>query len=233
MRPPFPGDPMDYEEGGGPAGARKERNAPHGTLRVYLGAAPGVGKTYGMLGEGRRRAEWGTDVVIAFVEDYGRPLTRQMAQGLETVPRKTMRYREATFTETDLDAVLARHPKVALVDELAHTNIPGCRNEKRWQDIEELHGAGEVHGRRPTGGRCHVQPSEEVRARPGEEVADGSADARAGSRWWCGRGGWPRGEAAGRPVAWSSSSAEGLAGLQQSLVGHPALRLLAEDASAL
>jgi hypothetical protein len=165
--------------------------------------------------------------------DYGRPLTRQMAQGLETVPRKTMRYREATFTETDLDAVLARHPKVALVDELAHTNIPGCRNEKRWQDIEELHGAGEVHGRRPTGSRRHVQPSEEVRARPGEEVADGSAGAGAGSRWWCGRGGWPSGEAAGRPVAWSSSSAERLAGLQQSLMGHPAPRLLAEDASAL
>ncbi|WP_416959277.1 universal stress protein [Streptomyces sp. Agncl-13] len=114
----------------------------HGILRVYLGAAPGVGKTYDMLGEGRRRAERGTDVVIAFVEDYGRPLTRQMAQGLETVPRRTMGYREAAFNEMDLDAVLARHPKVALVDELAHTNIPGCRNEKRWQDVEELLDAG-------------------------------------------------------------------------------------------
>lgn len=83
---------------------------PHGTLRVYPEAAPGVGKTYDMLGEGQRRARRGTDVVIAFMEDYGRPLTRQMAQGLETVPRRTMRYREATFTEMDLDAVLARHP---------------------------------------------------------------------------------------------------------------------------
>ncbi|WP_319669873.1 universal stress protein [Streptomyces sp. ME18-1-4] len=122
--------------------ARKEQSVPRGSLRVYLGAAPGVGKTYDMLGEGRRRAGRGTDVVIGFVEDYGRPLTRQMAQDLETVPRKTVLYRGAAFTEMDLDAVLARHPSVALVDELAHTDIPGCRNEKRWQDIEELLDAG-------------------------------------------------------------------------------------------
>ena len=109
-----------------------------GTLRVYLGAAPGVGKTYDMLSEGRRRAGRGTDVVIAFMEDYDRPLTRAMAQGLETVPRRTMTYRNCTFTEMDLAAVLARHPQVALVDELAHTNIPGCGHEKRWQDIEDL-----------------------------------------------------------------------------------------------
>ena len=113
-----------------------------GRLRVYLGAAPGVGKTYDMLGEGQRRAGRGTDVVIGFMEDYGRPLTRQMAEGLETVPRKTMSYRGTIFTEMDLDAVLARHPQVALVDELAHTNVPGCRHEKRWQDIEELLEAG-------------------------------------------------------------------------------------------
>ncbi|MFJ1731683.1 universal stress protein [Streptomyces sp. NPDC088254] len=111
---------------------------PRGKLRVYLGAAPGVGKTYDMLGEGQRRAKRGTDVVIGFVEDYGRPLTRQMAEGLETVPRKVMPYRDTSFSEMDLDAVLARRPQVALVDELAHTNVPGCRNEKRWQDIEEL-----------------------------------------------------------------------------------------------
>ncbi|MFC3574003.1 universal stress protein [Streptomyces yaanensis] len=113
-----------------------------GTLRVYLGAAPGVGKTYDMLSEGQRRAGRGTDVVIGFVEDYGRPLTRKMAEGLETVPRRTMHYRGASFTEMDLDAILARRPQVALVDELAHTNIPGCRHEKRWQDIEELLDAG-------------------------------------------------------------------------------------------
>ncbi|GHH72640.1 hypothetical protein GCM10018793_09990 [Streptomyces sulfonofaciens] len=113
-----------------------------GRLLVYLGAAPGVGKTYDMLGDGRRRAARGTDVVIGFVEDYGRPLTRQMAEGLETVPRTTLSYRGSTFTEMDLDAVLARHPRVVLVDELAHTNVPGCRHRKRWQDVEELLRAG-------------------------------------------------------------------------------------------
>ncbi|MFI8455337.1 universal stress protein [Kitasatospora sp. NPDC085464] len=115
---------------------------PRGRLRVYLGAAPGVGKTYAMLAEGHRRASRGTDVVIAYVEDYGRPLTRRMAEGLATVPRRTVAYRSCTFTEMDLDAVLTRHPRVALVDELAHTNVPDCRNEKRWQDVEELLEAG-------------------------------------------------------------------------------------------
>ncbi|MYS25086.1 two-component system, OmpR family, sensor histidine kinase KdpD, partial [Streptomyces sp. DvalAA-14] len=108
----------------------------------YLGAAPGVGKTYDMLSEGHRRAERGTDVVIAFVEDYGRQPTRAMAEGLESVPRRTMAYRDCAFTEMDLDAVLARRPQLALVDELAHTNIPGSRHEKRWQDVEELLQAG-------------------------------------------------------------------------------------------
>ncbi|MFF4500388.1 universal stress protein [Streptomyces sp. NPDC001401] len=115
---------------------------PPGKLRVYLGSAPGVGKTYAMLGEGQRRASRGTHVVIGFMEDYGRPLTREMAEGLETVPRKTMSYRGSSFTEMDLDAILARRPQVVLVDELAHTNIPGCRHEKRWQDINELLDAG-------------------------------------------------------------------------------------------
>ncbi|MFI9365583.1 universal stress protein [Kitasatospora sp. NPDC053057] len=115
---------------------------PRGQLRVYLGAAPGVGKTYDMLSEGQRRAARGTDVVIAFMEDYGRPLTRRMAEGLETVPRRTLSYRGCSFTEMDLDTVLARRPQVALVDELAHTNVPGCRHEKRWQDVEELLEAG-------------------------------------------------------------------------------------------
>ena len=113
-----------------------------GKLRVYLGAAPGVGKTYRMLEEGRRRQSRGTDVVAAFVEAHDRPLTTEMAQGLETIPRRTMTYRGATFTEMDLDAVMARRPKVALVDEMAHTNVPGSRNEKRWQDINELLDAG-------------------------------------------------------------------------------------------
>ncbi|TDC78431.1 universal stress protein [Streptomyces hainanensis] len=114
----------------------------HGTLRVYLGAAPGVGKTYAMLAEGRRQRRRGTDVVIGFMEDYGRRMTRLMAEGLETVPRRTLVYRRTPFTEMDLDAVLARRPTTALVDEIAHTNIPGSRNAKRWQDIEELRAAG-------------------------------------------------------------------------------------------
>ena len=114
-----------------------------GSLRIYLGAAPGVGKTYAMLHEGRRRAERGTDVVVGFVETHGRAHTAALLEGLEVVPRKEVSYRGATFTEMDLDAVLARHPAVALVDELAHTNVPGSgKNEKRWQDIQILLAAG-------------------------------------------------------------------------------------------
>jgi two-component system sensor histidine kinase KdpD len=113
-----------------------------GKLRIYLGAAPGVGKTYAMLAEARRRRARGTDVVGALIEAHGRRLTTAMAQGLEIVPSRTMSYRGVTFAEMDLDAVLARHPQVALVDELAHTNVPGCRNTKRWQDVGELLDAG-------------------------------------------------------------------------------------------
>ncbi|MET9404009.1 sensor histidine kinase KdpD [Kitasatospora sp. NPDC002965] len=113
-----------------------------GRLRIYLGAAPGVGKTYAMLAEAHRRSERGTDVVVAFVEDHGRQHTARQAVGLEVVPRRDLAHRGAAFTEMDLDAVLARRPQVALVDELAHTNVPGCRNAKRWQDVEELLAAG-------------------------------------------------------------------------------------------
>ncbi len=113
-----------------------------GQLRIYLGAAPGVGKTYAMLAEGQRRRSRGTDVVVGLLETHGRKLTAAMAEGLEIVPRRTMTHRGATFTEMDLDAVLARHPQVALIDELAHANVPGCRNAKRWQDVDELLDAG-------------------------------------------------------------------------------------------
>ncbi len=113
-----------------------------GELRIYVGAAPGVGKTFAMLHEGRRRRERGTDVVVAFVETHGRPQTAAATAGLEIIPRKQMSYRGVEFEEMDIDAVLARVPQVALVDELAHTNVPGSRNEKRWQDIEELLAAG-------------------------------------------------------------------------------------------
>ncbi len=113
-----------------------------GTLRVYLGMAPGVGKTFAMLDEGHRRLNRGTDVVVGFVEDHGRKLTRQHVEGLEVVPRRTMVHRGATFTEMDVDAVIARKPQVALIDELAHTNVPGSRNAKRWQDVDEILDAG-------------------------------------------------------------------------------------------
>ncbi|MFF9082331.1 DUF4118 domain-containing protein [Streptomyces rubiginosohelvolus] len=113
-----------------------------GKLRIYLGAAPGVGKTYAMLSEAHRRVERGTDVVIAFVEHHSRPRTEVMLHGLELLPRHELEYRGTTFTEMDVDAVLERAPAVALVDELAHTNVPGSRNAKRWQDVEELLKAG-------------------------------------------------------------------------------------------
>ncbi len=113
-----------------------------GFLRIYLGAAAGVGKTFAMLGEGHRRAERGADVVVAFVETHGRPQTAALLDGLEVIPRKKVSYRGATFEEMDLDAVLARKPQIALVDELAHTNVPGSRHEKRWQDVDELLDAG-------------------------------------------------------------------------------------------
>jgi two-component system, OmpR family, sensor histidine kinase KdpD len=113
-----------------------------GELRIYLGAAPGVGKTYAMLGEAHRRLERGTDVVVGFVETHGREKTEKLLTGLEIVPRWTISYRGGEFTEMDLDAVLAREPEVAVVDELAHTNIPGSRNTYRWQDVEDLLAAG-------------------------------------------------------------------------------------------
>ena len=116
--------------------------AGRGRLRVLLGAAPGVGKTYAMLEEGRRLAAAGTDVVAAIVETHGRAATAAMAEGLEVVPRRVIEHRGVELTDLDVDAVLLRHPQLALVDELAHTNAPGSRNAKRWQDVEELLDAG-------------------------------------------------------------------------------------------
>ena len=113
-----------------------------GELRIYLGAAPGVGKTYAMLCEAHRRAERGTDVVVGLVETHNRRKTAAMLQGLEVLPRQTVSYRGMTLTELDTDAVLARAPQVVLVDELAHTNAPGSRHAKRWQDVDDLLDAG-------------------------------------------------------------------------------------------
>ena len=113
-----------------------------GTLRIYIGAAPGVGKTYAMLNEGWRRHNRGTDVVVGYVEDHGRANTSAQIRDLEVVPRSRIEYRGQVFEEMDVDAILARKPPQALVDELAHTNVPGSRNHKRWQDIHELLDAG-------------------------------------------------------------------------------------------
>ncbi|MFI2105412.1 ATP-binding protein [Isoptericola sp. NPDC019693] len=113
-----------------------------GRLRVLLGAAPGVGKTYAMLEEGRRLRDDGKDVVVALVETHGRAATAAMAQGLELVPRTTVTHRGVALGDLDLDAVLARRPEVALVDELAHTNAPGLAHAKRWEDVDALLDAG-------------------------------------------------------------------------------------------
>jgi two-component system, OmpR family, sensor histidine kinase KdpD len=117
---------------------------PHrrGELRIYLGAAPGVGKTFAMLGEAHRRLERGTDLVAAVVETHGRTKTAELLDGIEIIPPRHIDYRGGSFAELDVPAVLARRPQVVLVDELAHTNTPGSANPKRWQDIEELLAAG-------------------------------------------------------------------------------------------
>jgi two-component system, OmpR family, sensor histidine kinase KdpD len=124
------------------AGYSEGRATPRGQLRIYLGAAAGVGKSYAMLSEGHRRAERGTDVVVAFAETHGRPQTAALIDGLEVIPRSKLPYRGSEWEEMDIDAVLARRPQIALVDELAHTNVPGSRHEKRWQDVDELLAAG-------------------------------------------------------------------------------------------
>jgi two-component system sensor histidine kinase KdpD len=113
-----------------------------GSLRVLLGAAPGVGKTYEMLQEGRRLREEGRDVVLAVVETHGRAATAAQMTGLPEIPRRVVEHRGVALTELDLAAVLERHPSLALVDELAHTNAPGSKHPKRWQDVEELLDAG-------------------------------------------------------------------------------------------
>jgi two-component system, OmpR family, sensor histidine kinase KdpD len=122
----------------GLASGERER----GRLRVYLGMAPGVGKTYRMLEEAHRRTTRGTDLVVGFVEAHGRIETEKLLEGLEIIPRRRIEYRGVVVEEMDTDAILARLPAVALVDELAHTNAPGSAWTKRWEDIEILLDAG-------------------------------------------------------------------------------------------
>jgi two-component system sensor histidine kinase KdpD len=113
-----------------------------GTLRIYLGAFPGVGKTYAMLSEAQRRKSYGEDVVVGFVEAHGRKATEAMIDGLEVIPRRRIEYRGLVLEEMDTEAILRRHPAVVLVDELAHTNAPGSERQKRYEDVEVIRDAG-------------------------------------------------------------------------------------------
>jgi two-component system sensor histidine kinase KdpD len=121
---------------------REEDRLSRGRLKMFLGFAAGVGKTFETLNEARRRKERGQDVVVGYVETHGRKATAEQIGDLEVIPRRKTQHRGATFEEMDTDAILARHPEVVLVDELAHTNVPGSPREKRWQDVEVLLNAG-------------------------------------------------------------------------------------------
>ena len=124
------------------ATADEEPQAQRGRLKVYLGAAPGTGKTYAMLREGNQLRARGVDVVAGFVETYERPRTIEAIGELEVLPRLELGYKGTILTDTDVDALVARRPQVALIDELAHTNVPGMAHEKRWQDVEQIRDAG-------------------------------------------------------------------------------------------
>ena len=117
---------------------RADPPAGRGALRTYLGIAPGVGKTYAMLRDGRARLRAGTDTVVAYWQRHGRAATAAELGDLEMIPARTITYRGASFAELDVGAVLGRHPELALVDELAHANLPGERHQKRWQDVDDL-----------------------------------------------------------------------------------------------
>src|SRR5215475_1680954 len=118
--------------------AARREDSPLGKLKIFIGAAPGVGKTYEMLQSAHAKLKAGTDVVVGFVETHGRAETEALLRGLEVIPRKRMEYRDQFLEEMDIDAVIARKPKLALVDELAHTNAHGSRHPKRYLDVEEL-----------------------------------------------------------------------------------------------
>jgi two-component system, OmpR family, sensor histidine kinase KdpD len=157
-------------------------------FRIYLGVAAGSGKTIAMLDEGHRRRERGADVVIAFVETHGRPVTEGRIGGLEIVPRQVVDYRGNRFEEMDTEAVLRRHPQVALVDELAHTNVPGSgRHRKRWQDVLEL-----LDAEIDVVATVNIQHLESIAdvaeaitgVRVGERVPDWVVARRIRSSWW-------------------------------------------------
>src|SRR5437588_10992240 len=118
--------------------ATRRENDQAGRLKIFVGAAPGVGKTYEMLQSAHAKVKSGADVVVGVVETHGRAETEALLQGLEVLPRKRLEYKDQVIEEMDLDALIARHPQIALVDELAHTNAPGSRHPKRYLDVEEL-----------------------------------------------------------------------------------------------
>src|SRR5450432_4935613 len=118
--------------------AARRENDQAGRLKIFVGAAPGVGKTYEMLQSAHAKLKAGVDVVFGVVETHGRAETEALLQGLEVLPRKRIVYKDQSIEEMDLDALIARHPKIALVDELAHTNVSGSRHPKRYLDVEEL-----------------------------------------------------------------------------------------------
>src|ERR1700753_47044 len=133
----------DTEARPSPDALLKETGAPgRGRLKIFLGAAPGVGKTYEMLVQARRRKLDGVDAVIGVVETHGRVETDLLTKGLETIPKKRVPYKGRVLAEMDLDAILQRRPRLVLVDELAHENAPGSRHPKRYMDVEELLAAG-------------------------------------------------------------------------------------------
>src|SRR5690348_10048088 len=118
--------------------AARREDSPLGKLKIFVGAAPGVGKTYEMLQSAHAKLKAGTDVVVGFVETHGRAETEALLRGLEVIPRKRIEYKDQILEEMDIDAIIARKPRLALVDELAHTNAPGSRHPKRYLDVEEL-----------------------------------------------------------------------------------------------
>ena len=134
------GPPIDEAAPGEPFALKTLRN--RGRHKIFLGYAPGVGKTFTMLAEAQRRLKRGEDLVIGFVETHGREATAELAEDLPVVPRKHIEYRGRAFEEMDTAAVIARKPEWALVDELAHTNVPGSVHEKRWQSVDEILAAG-------------------------------------------------------------------------------------------
>src|SRR6516225_2042349 len=122
--------------------AARREESPAGRLKIFVGAAPGVGKTYEMLQQARARKADGYDVIVGIAETHGRRETQALLEGLEVVPRRHVEYKGQWFSEMDVDAILARHPQIALVDELAHTNAQGSRHPKRYLDVQEILASG-------------------------------------------------------------------------------------------